>query len=104
MSTIGKRNPALKPIHPGEILKTELMEQYGMTAHGLALDLGVPASRIAEIIHGRRSITADTAYRLGIYFGTSPEMWLDLQNRYDLETLEDEAAEEIRRRVRPRAG
>lgn len=103
MSTNGKRNPALKPIHPGEILRTELMEQYGLSANALALALRVPHTRILEIIHGRRSITADTAYRLGIYFGMSPQMWLNLQNRYDLESLEDEAAEKIKSEVRPRA-
>lgn len=70
-------------IHPGEILQKEFIASMGMTPHALSLTLGVPASRIADIIHGRRGITADTAARLGKYFGTSAQIWLNLQNRYD---------------------
>ncbi len=69
--------------HPGRLLKREL-EARRLRANRLALDLGVPSGRITDILNGRRSITADTALRLGRYFGNSPRFWLDLQNQYDL--------------------
>ena len=69
--------------HPGRLLKREL-EARRLSANRLALDLGVPSSRITDILNGRRSITADTALRLGRYFGNSPRFWLDLQSQYDL--------------------
>ncbi len=69
--------------HPGRLLKREL-EARRLSANRLALDLGVPSGRITDILNGRRSITADTALRLGRYFGNSPRFWLDLQSQYDL--------------------
>ncbi len=69
--------------HPGRLLKREL-ESRRLSANRLALDLGVPSGRITDILNGRRSITADTALRLGRYFGNSPRFWLDLQSQYDL--------------------
>ena len=75
----------LKPIHPGEILLEEFLEPMTITQYRLAQDINVPARRINEIIHGNRSVTADTALRLGKYFGVSPMFWLNLQARYDLE-------------------
>lgn len=84
-------------IHPGEILQEELLVPMNMTPHALSLALGVPASRIADIIHGRRGITADTAARLGRYFGTSAQMWLNLQNRYDLAVAEERYGAELAR-------
>jgi antitoxin HigA-1 len=74
----------LTPVHPGEILKEEFMDPHEISANRLARDIDVPANRITEIIAGRRTITADTAIRLGIYFGIEPEFWLNLQTHYDL--------------------
>ena len=71
-------------IHPGDILRTEFMEPLGITAYRLAKELHVSAPRINDLVRGKRSITADTAIRLGKFFGTSPQMWLNLQNDYDL--------------------
>ena len=84
--------------HPGRLLKREL-EARGLSANRLALDLGVPSGRITDILNGRRSITADTALRLGRYFGNSPRFWLDLQSQYDLAILERERGKEIFRQV-----
>ncbi len=71
-------------IHPGEILVTEFMEPYGLTAYRLAKELCVPAPRVNDIVRGKRAISADTALRLGIYFGLPAQFWLNLQNDYDL--------------------
>ena len=71
-------------IHPGEILLEEFMKPMAISQNRLALDIHIPATRIQAIVHGVRSITADTALRLGKYFGTGPEFWLNLQNHYDL--------------------
>ncbi|HEX4019557.1 MAG TPA: HigA family addiction module antitoxin [Acidobacteriaceae bacterium] len=71
-------------IHPGEILHTEFMEPHGLTAYRLAKELCVPAPRVNDIVRGKRSISADTALRLGIYFGLPAQFWLNLQNDYDL--------------------
>jgi addiction module HigA family antidote len=90
----------LPPIHPGEILREDFMKPARLTAHRLAMALHVPATRIAEIIHARRAITADTAIRLGRYFKTTPRFWLNLQTAYDLEIIEDEALAQIEREVR----
>jgi addiction module HigA family antidote len=74
----------LDPIPPGEILREEFMRPLGISINALARDLAVPANRISGIINGTRAITADTALRLGKYFGVSPEIWLDLQSDYEL--------------------
>jgi addiction module HigA family antidote len=71
-------------IHPGEILLTEFMEPLGLTAYRLAKDIQVPAPRVGDIVRGKRAISADTAIRLGIYFGLPAQFWLNLQNEYDL--------------------
>lgn len=71
-------------IHPGEILRTEFMEPLGLTAYRLAKDLRVPAPRVGDIVRGKRAISADTALRLGVYFGLPAQFWLNLQNEYDL--------------------
>ncbi len=91
----------LKPVHPGEILREEFMKPLGLSMNKLALDLRVPVTRIAEIVHERRAITTDTALRLGRYFHTPPVFWMNLQVRYDLEVAEDEQAERIARDVQP---
>lgn len=79
----------LKPIHPGEILQEEFLDSLGVSQYRLANDVGVPPRRINEIVLGKRGITADTALRLGRYFGTSPQFWMNLQARYDLEMQRD---------------
>ena len=84
------RNAAL--IHPGEILQTEFMEPLGLTAYRLAKDLRVPAPRVGDIVRGKRAISADTALRLGIYFGLPAQFWLNLQNEYDLRRAARSAA------------
>src|SRR5437773_2634099 len=92
---------AMVPIaHPGRLLKRELVT-LGLSANRLSLDLGVPSGRITDILNGRRSITADTAVRLGSYFGNSAQFWLDLQTQYDIAVIERERGAEIARRVRP---
>jgi len=79
----------LAPIHPGEVLAEEFLAPLGLSQHRLAQDLSVPPRRINEIVHGKRGISADTALRLARYFGTSPQFWLHLQARYDLEVEQD---------------
>jgi addiction module HigA family antidote len=83
------KNKKLPPIHPGEILREEFLDPMGISQYRLAKDISVPPRRINEIVHGKRSITADTALRLGRFFGMSPQFWLNLQTRYDLEVAED---------------
>lgn len=82
-------------IHPGEILNEEFLRPLGITQYRLAKDISVPARRINEIIHSMRSISADTAIRLGRYFGNSPEFWLSLQSRYDLEKESEKLSERL---------
>ena len=77
----------LKPIHPGEILKTEFLEPLKMSQNELARQLGVPPRRINEIVLEKRGITADTAVRLSRFFGTTPQFWLNLQNEYELDAI-----------------
>ena len=79
----------LPPIHPGEILREDFLEPMRISRYRLARDISVPPRRINEIVHGKRSITADTALRLGRFFNMSPQFWLNLQTRYDLEVTED---------------
>jgi antitoxin HigA-1 len=90
----------LAPVHPGEILLEEFMQPLGLSQTRLGRDLGVSPRRINEIVHGKRSITADTALRLSRYFGTSPEFWLGLQADYDLDTASDRLAERILKEVK----
>jgi addiction module HigA family antidote len=90
-----------KPIHPGEILAAEFLEPMGLSQYRLAHDTGMPADRIARLVKGTRGFTADTALRLARYFGTTPEFWMNLQARYDLETARDEKGREIEKRVKP---
>jgi addiction module HigA family antidote len=89
----------LKNIHPGEVLAEEFLLPFSITAYRLAKEIGIPQTRISEILHGRRRITADTALRLATYFGTSAKFWLGLQDDYDLEeeqTAMKDALNEIR--------
>ena len=90
----------LAPTHPGEILLEEFLKPLGISQYRLAKATNVPARRINEIVHGKRSITADTALRLARYFGTSAAVWLRLQARYDLEVAEMQLAKQIEREVK----
>jgi addiction module HigA family antidote len=94
----------LPPVHPGEVLREDFMKPLGLSINKLALELHVPATRIGEIVHGRRRITADTALRLARYFETNAEFWLNLQNFFDLEIERRSGAiREIECRVHPAA-
>ena len=90
----------LPPIHPGEVLRTVLDDAH-VSANRAALLMRIPSNRLTAILNGRRSITADTALRLARLFGTSAEMWFNLQFRFDLEMAEDELAEQVRKEVAP---
>jgi antitoxin HigA-1 len=98
---MAKSQKRLPPIHPGEILRADFMEPLGLSMNRMALDLRVPVTRIAEIVHERRGITPDTALRLARYFNTSPGFWLNLQSAYDLEVAQDKLSRVIEREVRP---
>ncbi len=87
--------------HPGRLLKRELKAR-GLSANRLALDIGVPSGRITDIINARRSITADTAVRLGRYFGNPAQFWIDLQGQYDIAVVERDRGGEIDKQVRTR--
>ena len=92
----------MPPVHPGEVLRKDFMKPLGLTINKLALGLRVPATRIGEIVHERRRISADTALRLARYFDTNPEFWLNLQTFYDLEvSRRSGAASAIEREVHP---
>jgi len=93
---------ALPPVHPGEILAEDFLSPLGMSARSLATEINVTPARVSEIIAGRRGVTADTALRLGRYFGTTAQLWLNLQSNYDLETATRELADSIGH-IRPRA-
>jgi antitoxin HigA-1 len=93
----------LRPVHPGEILFEDYLKPLGLSMNQLALDLHVPVTRIAELVHRRRAITPNTALRLARYFDTTPAFWLNLQSKFDLDTAEDSIAEKVRREVRPRS-
>ncbi len=97
---INMQRTKLQPIHPGEILSEEFIKLLNISQYKLAKDINVPAMRISEIIRGNRSITADTALRLGKYFGNSPRFWLNLQMRYDLERQEDILANKLDKEVK----
>lgn len=98
--TIAKRENISPAAHPGRLLKRELNVR-ALSANRLALDIGVPSGRITDILNGRRAMSADTAVRLGRYFGNQPQFWLDLQSQYDIAVIEREHGAEITRRVRP---
>jgi antitoxin HigA-1 len=93
------KNKELLPIHPGQILLEEFLKPMGISQYRLAKDISVPPRRINEIVHGKRSISADTALRLGRFFGISPQFWLNLQNRFDLDVAEDLLADRLQREV-----
>jgi addiction module HigA family antidote len=86
------------PVTPGEMLKEEFLKEYGLSQNQLAKAIGISPNRIAEIVNSRRRITADTALRLGLYFGNSPEFWINLQTHYDLKVARRSIkAEDVKR-------
>ncbi|MBS3908124.1 MAG: HigA family addiction module antidote protein [Actinobacteria bacterium] len=93
----------LHSVHPGEVLLEEFLKPMGMSQNRLAINIGVPARRINEIVLGKRSITADTALRLARFFGTSAEFWLGLQAQYDLDVTTEALGERLEREVKKRA-
>lgn len=92
----------MRPIHPGEILREDVLAPMDLSANALARELRVPVTRISEILHGRRAITADTALRLARYLGTTAQYWLNLQASYDLKIAEQELGRQIEREIHPR--
>ena len=93
----------MKPIHPGEILLEEFLIPMGISQYRLAKEISVPPRRINEIVHGKRSITADTALRLSLHFGTTERFWMNLQTRYDLEIVKDRLGTRLRKEVNIRS-
>lgn len=89
----------MPPIHPGKILLEEFLEPMGITQYRLAKDMSVPPRRVNEIVRRKRAITADTALRLGIFFDMSPQFWMNLQSRYELEKAEDKLEGRLKREV-----
>lgn len=90
-----------KPVHPGEILQEEFLTPLGISKYRLAKETGMPADRVGKIAQGVRAITGDTALRLAHFFGTTPEFWMNLQGRFELESAADKSGREIQRRVKP---
>jgi len=93
----------LSPTHPGEVLLEEFIKPMGLSQNRLAIDIGVDARRINEIVLGKRAITADTALRLSRFFDNSPQFWLGLQSQYDLDIAQDQLGQRLEREVRPYA-
>jgi len=93
-------NKKIEPIHPGEILLEEFLKPMGISQYRLAKDINVPARRINEIIHGKRSVSVDTALRLSRYFSLSERFWLNLQTRYDIEVQKDKLGKRIEEEVK----
>ena len=89
----------MAPVHPGEVLREEFLDPMGISQYRLAKDISVPARRINEIVHGKRGITADTALRLGRYFGTSAQFWMNLQDHFDLEVQMDTMGDRLEKEV-----
>ena len=96
-----KARNGMRPVHPGEILREEI-ETLGLSANALSRALGVPVNRITMILNGQRGVSADTALRLARYFGTTPQLWLNLQKTWELRLAEIETGHEIAERVTPR--
>lgn len=90
----------LNPVHPGEVLLEEFLKPMGLSQNRLAIEIGVHARRINEIVLGKRRVTADTALRLARFFGTSPQFWMGLQSDYDLDVAEDALGDRLQKEVR----
>jgi addiction module HigA family antidote len=97
-------NASLPPVHPGEVLLLEFLEPMGISQYRLAKDISVPPRRINEIVHGKRSVTANTALRLSRYFGTSERFWLNLQTGYDLDVERDRLGDRLEAEVLQHVG
>jgi antitoxin HigA-1 len=95
------REDKMAPVHPGEILLEDFMKPLGLTQYRLAKEMNVYPRKVNEIVQGKRAITADTALRLARFFGTSPEVWMNLQAHYDLEVARDDLDERVEREVVP---
>lgn len=99
---MAKKARRLPPVHPGEILREDLLKPLGISVNRLGRDLRVPVTRMGEIVNGRRGVSADTALRLARYFGTTPEFWMSLQAAYDLDLVQRVSSDRIARDVHPR--
>ena len=97
-----KKSSRMAPVHPGEILREDLMKPLGLTVNGLARELKISLNKMSEIVNGRRALNADAALRLSRYFGNTPEFWINLQAAYDLRVTIHSSASRIEREVRPR--
>ncbi len=95
------KDPVLNPIHPGEILLKDFLQPLGLSQYRVAKDIHVPLRRVNEIVLGRRGISADSALRLARYFKTTPQFWLNLQSRYDLDTVRLATEKTILKTIRP---
>lgn len=93
--------PRFSPIHPGDILRTEFLDPLGITPYALAKNTGIDKGNLSRILNGNSSITAETALRLGKYFDTTPDSWLNLQTHFDLEVARDRSLRKIEKEVRP---
>lgn len=91
----------IAPVHPGDVLREDFLKPLGMSVNKLALSLGVPATRMGEVVNRRRAITSDTALRLARFFGTTPEFWMNMQAGYELELAKDKLSAVIDRTVHP---
>ena len=103
-TAISRGRRALKkvaPVHPGVVLREDFLKPLGMSVNKLSLALSVPATRMGEIVNGRRAISSDTALRLARFFGTTPEFWMNMQSLYELEVAKDALSDVIERTVRP---
>ena len=99
---MAKKARRLPPVHPGEVLREDLLKPLGISVNRLGRDPRVPVTRMSEIVNGRRGVTADTALRLARYFGTTPEFWMSLQAAYDLDLVQRVSSDRIARDVHPR--
>jgi addiction module HigA family antidote len=96
---MSKKKHFISPIHPGEVLKEEFLDPMGISQRAFARKIDVPANRVNQIVNGKRGITGDTAIRFGLALGTSPEMWLRLQSRYELEKAQDESDPDLEEKI-----
>ncbi len=101
---MSNRQAFIPPIHPGEVLKEEFLDPMGISQRAFARRIDVPANRVNQIVNGKRAITGDTAIRFGLALGTSPEMWLRLQSRYELEKAQDETDPDLPDKIKPVMG
>jgi addiction module HigA family antidote len=99
--TITEAEDRMPPVHPGEMLREEFLVPMGLSAHALAMAIQVPATRIAEIVKEKRGISGDTAVRLGRYFRTTAEFWMNLQSHYELELARDNMAPGVEEAIKP---